>query len=545
MTPATHPAARPEHERNRLLRRVDWRWLLPQPEVERAVARVDDALLEALAAVASEVRPVARARPGGAALAVLLHPGVDDLRAARRALAPQGVLYAEWRRPRPAGVAAALRALRGAGFEAVALQWSWPAAAGTAPTIWLPLDRREAVGWLRGRRPPGRGGAWARRVVADGAFTLARRAGALAPLCVVARPAGTGLEPWLTGLLHDHRGGEGSSPGWLLLTGGRRSHNKVVGLPFAPGARRPELAVKVGRVAEAETGLRREERALRALASASPAAAALAPTVLFLRDGPGPVALGQSLEEGVPLLSELTPARYPRVAEEVTDLLIGLARTTAQPVGALPHPVAAAAARGFARAYASVLSAAERMAVEAHPGHLPALPTVIEQRDCSPWNLLRRPGGGLVMLDWESAEPRGLPLLDLVYFLTFAGLHLHGAIAGAPGHLYGRVWGDSPEGRVNAACVARYLAALGLPGSAAGALRRIAWMVHAEVEFERLTADRGRPPAPADLLGGVFLRLLRADGRGAGVTGTHTPWPGHPTRAPGRAAARGLRGGDR
>ncbi|HWH14648.1 MAG TPA: hypothetical protein VNT51_07865 [Miltoncostaeaceae bacterium] len=510
MTAGIHPAARAERERNGLLRRVDWRWLLPHPEVEHAIARVDEDLAEALPAVAAHLHALQDTIPAGADLAVLVDPRTDDLVRARRALRADGALYVEVRRPRPGGLAASLRHLRGAGFVPTAVQWCWPPATRALPGVWLPVDAPAAVEWLRHRRPADGGAIRARRVVADRAFSLARRVGALAPLCIVARPAESGTAPWLSGLLDDHGHG-GGHPAWLLLTGGRRSHNKVVALPFREGSLRPDLAVKVGRVAEADAGLLREARALRALVRSPPSASALAPQVLFLHAAGAGVAVGQSLEEGVALLSELTSRSYARIAGEVTDRLIELALATCGVDALSPHPVALAAARDFARSYASALPEAQGAAAAAVARQLPALPTVMEQRDCSPWNLLRRPRGGLVMLDWESAEPAGLPLLDLVYFLTFAGLHLHGAIRNEPERRYRDVWGDTPEGRVNAACVARYLAALGLPGTAAGPLRRLTWMVHAEVEVERLAADGGRGPASADLAGGVFLRLLRAD----------------------------------
>jgi hypothetical protein len=55
------------------------------------------------------------------------------------------------------------------------------------------------------------------------------------------------------------------------------------------------------------------------------------------------------------------------------------------------------------------------------------LPLVLEHGDLSPPNLMQLADNGLGAVDWELAEPRGLPLHDLVFFLGYAGFALHGA----------------------------------------------------------------------------------------------------------------------
>lgn len=48
-----------------------------------------------------------------------------------------------------------------------------------------------------------------------------------------------------------------------------------------------------------------------------------------------------------------------------------------------------------------------------------ALAGVFEHGDLSPPNILRLSGGGLGVLDWELAEPDGLPAIDLFFFLSY------------------------------------------------------------------------------------------------------------------------------
>jgi aminoglycoside phosphotransferase (APT) family kinase protein len=55
------------------------------------------------------------------------------------------------------------------------------------------------------------------------------------------------------------------------------------------------------------------------------------------------------------------------------------------------------------------------------------LPTVLEHGDLGAPNLLMDRKGGVGVVDWELADPHGLPLQDLVFFLAFAAIARSGA----------------------------------------------------------------------------------------------------------------------
>ena len=57
---------------------------------------------------------------------------------------------------------------------------------------------------------------------------------------------------------------------------------------------------------------------------------------------------------------------------------------------------------------------------------LDAIPAVFEHRDLGSWNLVAA-GERFTAVDWESSLRDGLPLWDLLYFLTDALAHLDGA----------------------------------------------------------------------------------------------------------------------
>src|SRR5207248_1477046 len=81
----------------------------------------------------------------------------------------------------------------------------------------------------------------------------------------------------------------------------------------------------------------------------------------------------------------------------------------------------------FGTAFGQVLEPAHLTQSEALLRQLGPLPIVCEQRDFAPWNVHRTPNGKLVVFDWESAVPEGLPLMDLWYFLSFVAFALDGA----------------------------------------------------------------------------------------------------------------------
>jgi hypothetical protein len=88
------PAA--EEKRNLLLRRVDWRFLLPDARVQTSICiNTDDRLTEAVGQISDTI--IDQAHVGaGADLAVLVNPDARALHAARAALRPGGACYAEW-----------------------------------------------------------------------------------------------------------------------------------------------------------------------------------------------------------------------------------------------------------------------------------------------------------------------------------------------------------------------------------------------------------------------------------------------------------------
>jgi hypothetical protein len=165
-------------------RRLDWRFLLPYPELGRVayVGRPDPTLLAALKALATSLTVTdAAAEPDGYPLVVASVPTRVELNQAIRLVRPDGWLYVEClgplagrRRYRPASAQRALLARHG--FDQIAGHWHWP---DFASSKWIvPLGDRAAVRYALRRH---RGGARARTLRRLGLLLPTRLLGAVVP----------------------------------------------------------------------------------------------------------------------------------------------------------------------------------------------------------------------------------------------------------------------------------------------------------------------------------------------------------------------------
>jgi glycosyltransferase involved in cell wall biosynthesis len=451
---------------------------------ERMAARVTGAYRELLGEVAgaTEALPESRRNP--------------VLRRTDWRFAMSGAeLVATHRLPLPRGPRRARRRAEAAGFSDVRVYWPGPLP-HRPPQFWLPVDSDEATNHVLAARPSESLPEKALQCF----WRLARRAGLLAPLYVVGR----------------RDSGERSddvplppSASLLLLTGGHRSINKVVGLAFEEGVAKPVAAAKFARVAEAEPGLEREAAALRRLGDERPG---LQGVPRFRGEGrrAGRLAVVEDAVEGRSLLDQLTPGNFEDVALRVTRLLIELARNERPPGHSWRERLVEQPLVDFERHFGPVVAKGSVDVVRSILGDLGELSSVPEHRDCSPWNIVLTPDGDPVLLDWESAEPEGLPGLDLVYFLANCAFVLDGAIeSGRTRETYAKLLDPrTAYGQVARRARNEYTSALGIGGADLRRLRLLCWIVHGRSDYRHLQLESQAPPRPEQLLRTMFLGLV-------------------------------------
>ena len=518
-----------ETHRNSLLRRVDWRFLLRNPQPAASLCFGDDPLAQAVAAISNQVKNAQSEARASCDLAVATNPDAKTLNAAWAVLEPGGVLYTEWTMPIRGRVGRVQKMLQSSGFQDVQCYWPWPLP-DRSPLFWVPLgtlSARSAWRYLLASRPPDRHRLrqWVRWLGRTTAYSL-HELGLLTPVCAIAyKPdednrssaASPSLAGWLRAHWLDWRLGPlPDEISLLLLTGGQRSVNKIVALAFADADTSPRLVVKMPRVADSMPGLRREAEMLKAVHARRASPMPGVPQVVFCEEHDSLLMLGETVHSGVPLFTRLDRRNYRTWAFKATDWLIELAGT---PLfvsrddwwSHVIEPIL----NDFQSSFTAILDQYLIQETYRMLEQIRSLPLICEQRDFSPWNVLITAQGELGVLDWESAELDGLPGLDLIYFLTYLAFFVEGVMdSGALIETYRGCWSEQTSiGRVNTECWRYYCAALKLDDALEPALRLFTWLLHARAEYARLTADAGGQPSSEVLRRSMFVQLWEEEVR--------------------------------
>lgn len=520
---------------NKLLRRADWRFLLPNPRPARSICFADGLLAQAVAAISDDVIEPTTDPIGACDLAVAVNPPQRTLQAAWAALRPGGACYTEWYSPLAGGPSSIRRRFAAVGFTHVACYWTWPWP-DRAPTLfWLPMEAPHVVQYYLANRAPSQ--SLGNRML-EALWRMGLKSQLVVPMCVTARkPHGetpdlkgnkydgdvssaiVNAEADLLEVLRARWNSWNSDPppqhlDWFLLTRGARAINKVVGMVFAESDRSPRLIVKLARVSESESALDREAANLQAVQASYPDQARDVPQALFLQTWAGHKILGETALTGRPLFTLLRRDNYRDLALKVTDWLAALVDHAAPSQRAtwwdrlIEAPI-----REFERNFGRVIDSQQLRETRTILATLGDLPLVCEQRDCSPWNVLIADDGELVILDWESAEPHGLPALDLIYFLTYLAFFLDGAMdSGRFTESYRAALSPTTlTGSLQAECLQHYVAHTGIDPSALTPLRLLAWLIHSRTEHMRLAAEGAGHLDPAVLERSLFVNLWKEE----------------------------------
>jgi len=518
-------ADRREADLNRLVRRVDWRFLLPNPRPARSICFADGLLAQAVDAISDGMIDPLTHPIGACDLAVAVNPARETLQAAWTALRPGGACYMEWHSPLAGGPASVRRRLEAVGFTNVTCYWTWPWPDRGPTLFWLPMEAPNVVRYYLANRAHSQSltsRAWNR--ILEIIWSMSLKLQFLAPMCVTAhKPCNgdhtasirvdTGVD--LLEMIRDTWSTWSSDPSpqhlsWSLLTRGARSINKVVGMVFAESDRSPRLIVKLSRAAESAAALDHEAANLRAVQTSLSDRVRGVPQVLFLQKWAGQKVLGETALAGRPLYSLLRRDNCRDLALKVTDWLAALAdHATPCPRSSWWDRLIETTVDEFEQNFGPVLESEKLRQTRAILATLGDLPLVCEQRDCSPWNVLIADNGELVILDWESAEPHGLPALDLLYFLTYLIFFLDGAMkSGRFKESYcAALLPTTFTGRLQRECLQSYVAQTGIESTALTPLRLLVWLIHSRSEYQRLVAASAVRPDPTALRRSLFVSL--------------------------------------
>lgn len=409
-------------------RRVDWRFLLPEPALGKVVCTgaCDGDLLESLELLATSVtvlegRDEKSATAGSFDLAVLCAPTRGELERAVSLLRPGGSVYLEARsvvRDRRLSQLASgyARTFERLGLEDTQLFWHVPSFSRASAIV--PLSEPRAVrSFLRRRRgrTHARFGARLGRLLA-GTPLLALTAPHVS--LVARRRDGTHPRRPCAAVVP---GAEVQDLSFVLLTPRFRTSRHAVSLLVPRGSTEPTLVAKRPRLADDLEGIAREASVIGVVEASSGSTGTIPRVVAFEPSAPQPVLVETALvgETITPAMLRGSPSTY------VEAIVSWLARLPTTPAGSDPAWYERLVERPlelFAEAFpaeAEESRLVDRTLSLVEPIRNTTFPLVVEHGDLSHPNLIRLRDGRVGVLDWELGEEHGLPLHDLCFFLAY------------------------------------------------------------------------------------------------------------------------------
>jgi hypothetical protein len=303
------------------------------------------------------------------------------------------------------------------------------------------------------------------------------------------------------------RFGVPSDADWLLACGRADALSRNVFHLFEKGAGEPSWVVKFARLPGYDDPFLRDERGL-AVARESTVASLHAPTLLgrFQVDG-----LEASLESAATgatlrdvLLAPGPEAGKRALIDAVASWLVALARSSASP----PHDLEAERRRLLD----DVIPAWRVGGVGVDlVRDLPPLPAVLQHNDLGSWNIIAG-DRGFTAVDWEAARRFGLPLWDLLYFLTdaLATLDRVATPADQDEHTRRVLSGESSRSGILFGWLRRMVDELAIPDAAVGPIATLSWLHHGLSHRARTAASErfgsnAALPAPASRIVDFWL----------------------------------------
>jgi len=293
-----------------------------------------------------------------------------------------------------------------------------------------------------------------------------------------------------------------------LSARGNYNSNKVVFYLFEPSKAIPDAVVKMTRFPEFNGRLEHEYRALSLLAERGYVGPETFPQPLFLDYYNNLALLGLKAVNGQPFRKRTQADVHCPIAQDAINWIIRLGAASADCTLATPKKVADTLTNLFTQVTAIYqFTETEKsfllrqIATLGNAGT--AIPLVFQHGDAGAWNIVVSEDDRVTFLDWETAEPQGMPLWDLFYFMRSFATWIsrrqgkHDTLAGLERHYLT----PSPLSALLAVATERYCDQVGVDKHLVEPLFYTCWLHRALKESILVPADA--------LNEGHYINLLR------------------------------------
>lgn len=295
---------------------------------------------------------------------------------------------------------------------------------------------------------------------------------------------------------------------FALSARGKYNSNKVIFFLFNRETDQVEMVIKMTRSPEYNARLENEFRMLKHLKDNNLAEAGTYPEPFFFDYHNNLAVIAIRAVYGAPFRVKTTAKPDCPVAADAANWLATLGKRSANMDAASAGDAATALQHlfeQFQQTYSLpddeagfLANAIAEIAESTAP-----FPTVFQHGDPGTWNMLVNDANRVIVIDWESGEPQGMPMWDLLYFYrTFASWVARQSGENDPQKNFAAHFLlDSPINRLMAAQFHHFAAEIQLDPALIRPLFYTCWMHRALKESMRLS--------PEQMAGGTFVNILR------------------------------------
>jgi phosphotransferase family enzyme len=532
-----HKLSLSERSLNLLLRRVDWRFLLPNPNPKNTLCLTEGQLADAVEYISESVT-YSDSNPVGHDydLAVAVNPDQRTLDTAVSALKPGGSCYIEWDLKFHNNVNTIKSRLEHSGLNNIDIYFPNPSPDLSLSAIWIPIESSGAINYfilksLSDKRKSvlktiGKILRWSIWSLIPNLFkehpiflipgyrdyklcTTAFKPKSADNKCKYNAADNDLLQTASLRVKESGMTKEPENTHTLMLTGGRHSSNKIIIIVFSEHDFEPSFMIKMPRIPDSAPVLAEEANNLRILQKQCGDLKGI-PKLLFSDKDSGVLRVAETYLRGSTLDVILCKKNYRGLALKTTDFLVSLAMKTKSEVTdkSQKSPVEQIKS-DFISTFGSILDPdlirqTQEVITDSELTH-----HVYWHRDLAPWNVILDKKGNLGVLDWEASMIRGLPAADLIYFLTYLSVYLEDAHD--PDKFlecYRRMLDDTTyTGTVLNECLTHYCTKVGIPLSVAPTLRLLTWLDVINWKYYELNHFEDKPPTPEALRNILHISL--------------------------------------